>query len=557
MAGLLDTAVSGLVAFQRNLATTGHNITNVNTEGYSRQIVEMGTRVPQPWGNGFIGSGVNATSVRRAYDQLLFDQKTSANSRFQELETLHTMASRIDDMLADDQSGLDPVIQEFFNSMNGVANNPTLIPSRQVLLSDAETMANRFNVMTNQLDVLESTVNSQLTALTSEVTALASSIAGLNKDIVLQQGLAGGQPANDLLDQRDILLDRLSEIVSISTLEAEDGSMNVFIGSGQTLVLNGVASKFEITRNDFDQSQFEIGFKSAFSSFNISDQLSGGIMGGLLKFRDEVLHPAQNDLGRIALVLSDSVNIQHKLGDDLNGVQGLNFFNDIRATSPEVLANTNNAGSGVITVAISDTNALGTSDYKLNFDGTNYTLIKLSDETVVGAPFLVAAFPKTFASEGITVSFPSGTINSGDSFLIRPVRQAAADIKVSLTDPAKIAASAIQAPADETPGDNSNALLMAAMQTKKLLSGSTETFQTAFGKMVATVGVQTSESGANAKAQNALLRRAEDRISSVSGVNLDEEAANLLKFQQAYQAAARVFSVANDVFQTLISATAR
>lgn len=554
MAGLLDSAVSGLVTFQRNLATTGHNIANVNTDGFSRQRVEMSTRTPQLSGNGFIGTGVKADAVIRVYDQLLFDQKTNASSRFHELDTLQNMASRIDDMFANDQAGLDPMLQAFFDSVNGVANDPTAIPSRQVLLSDAESLTNRFNTISNQLDVLDSTVNSQLEGLASEVSAIARSIANFNADIALQQGLAGGGTPNDLLDQRDIQLSRLSEIVAISTVEQSDGAVNVFVGSGQTLVLGNVPSEFAILRNDYDQSQFEIALKTTSSTYTISDQLSGGQIGGLLEFRDEVLNPAKNDLGRIAIVLADTINTQHKLGDDLAGAQGLDLFNTIITTSPEVLANSNNGGTGVITTAVTDTTVLGSSEYRLLFDGTDYHLTRLSDNTeVTGSPFLVGAFPITFASEGIELTFASGAINAGDDFLIRPTRQGAADIAVALTDPAKIAAAADTAAL----GDNTNALAMAAMQTQKLLGNGTETYQAAFGKAVASVGVKTGEAQSNATAQEALLRRANDRVASISGVNLDEEAANLLKFQQAYQAAARVFSVANDVFQTLINATGR
>lgn len=551
---LLGTAISGLVAFQRNLAVTGHNITNVTTDGYSRQTVEMATRTPNASGNGFIGTGVSAVTVKRNYDQFLFDQLTSRNSSYGQQNTLHEMSGRIDNMLGDPEAGLDPALQTFFDSLHGVGNNPTSVPARQVLLSDAESLANRFGVLNQQLDDLRTIVNSQLEFLTLEVTGIASSIAELNQDIAIQKGISGGQPPNDLLDKRDMLVNRLSELISVSTFEAEDGSLNVFIGSGQALVLGINANDITVSRNDFDQSEYDVNFTAGSVTYPISDQLGGGMLGGLLEFRSEVLDPAQNSLGRIAVALADQINTQHQLGDDLNGAIGGLFFNDIVNASPEVLDNSNNAGlSDTVSLAIVDTNLIQASDYRLNYDGANFTLTRLSDDVVVAS---AATLAPPLSVDGITVSVAGGgSYTAGDSFLIRPVRKGAQNVAMVLTDPAAFAAAAIGVPL--LGGDNTNALAMAQMQTQKLMGNGSESYQTAYGRMVASVGVKTSEARINASAQKALVERAEDQMESVSGVNLDEEAANLLKFQQAYQAAARVITIANDVFQTLINATSR
>lgn len=547
---LLGTAISGLVAFQRNLAVTGHNISNVNTEGYTRQTVEMATRNANISGSGYIGSGVEATTVKRVYDQLLFDQLTNRQSSFNQFNTLNEMATRVDSMLGEDLSGLAPVLQSFFDSMHGVSTSPTSIPARQVLLTDAESLVSRFGILNGQLDDLRNLVNNQLEVLTQEVSGIASSIAAVNQDIAIQKGLAGGQPPNDLLDRRDLLVNRLSEIISVSTVEADDGSLNVFIGSGQSLVLGTTASELTVARNNFDQSQFEVSFTNSGTSFSISEQLSGGMIGGLLEFREDILNPTQNSLGRIAIALADQMNTQHQAGDDINGDQGGLFFNAIVSSSPEVLTNSNNdPTSDTVSVAITDTNLLRASDYRLNYDGTTFTLTRLSDNTVVGSG---GALP--LAADGISVDVAGGaSYAAGDSFLIRPVRQGAADIAVVLKDAAKFAAAGDGQPL----GDNSNALALASMQNQKLMGGGTETYQTAYGKLVANVGVKTSEARINASAQSVLVQRASDSMASLSGVNLDEEAAALLKFQQSYQAAARVISVANDIFQTLLNAASR
>jgi len=550
---MLSTAVSGLQAFQRNLATIGNNISNVNTEGFSRQSVELAARTPNAASNGFIGTGVDVTTVKRVYDQFLFDQIVSRNSTFNQLDTLRTMASNIDELLANDDVGLNPAIQKFFNALQDVANNPTSIPARQVLISEAETLSERFQSFDQRFEDLNDSVNSQLRVTTAEVNSIASSIAELNENIVLQKSLTGGQPPNSLLDQRDRMVSQLSELVSVNTHESSNGSLNVFIGNGQTLVLAGEARTLSTTRNEFDLSRLEVSFDTGTTSFSISGQLNGGKIGGLLAFREDVLDPVQDSMGRIAIGLASSINVQHQLGDDINGNPGGLFFNDIVSTSSEVLSSTgNNPASGTVSVAINDTNLIQASEYRLNYDGATFSLTRLRDNTVVDSGFTAVDFPRAVASDGITLSLAGG-VSAGDSFLIRPVRNGAGDIGVAISSAAEFAGAA----SGNALGDNSNVLALAALQTQKVLGGSTESLQSAYARLISEVGVGTREAKVNANAQRALLDRAVESQQVVSGVNLDEEAANLLKFQQAYQAAAQVVRVSDDIFQTLLSVTGR
>ncbi|NOX92390.1 MAG: flagellar hook-associated protein FlgK [Gammaproteobacteria bacterium] len=550
---MLSTAVSGLQAFQRNLVTIGNNISNVNTEGFSRQSVELAARAPNAASNGFIGTGVNVVTVQRVYNQFLFDQVVSRNSAFNQLDTLQTMASGIDELLSNDDVGLNPVIQNFFNALQDVANDPTSIPARQVLISEAAILSNRFQSFDQRFENLNDSVNSQLMVTTAEVNNIASSIAGLNKDIVLQQSLAGGQPPNSLLDQRDRLVSQLSELISVNTNESSDGSLNVFIGNGQTLVLGGEARTLSTVRNEFDLSRLEVSFDTGTTSFSISGQLNGGKIGGLLAFRENVLDPVQDSMGRIAIGLVSAINVQHQLGDDINGNPGGLFFNDIVSTSPEVLSSTgNNLASGTVSVAINDTNLIQASEYRLNYDGATFSLTRLADNTVVDSGFTVTDFPRTVTSDGITLSLTGG-VSAGDSFLIRPVRNGAGDIGVAISSAAEFAGAA----SGNALGDNSNVLALAALQSQKVMGGSTENFQSAYARLVSEVGMGTREATVNANAQRSLLDRAMESQQAVSGVNLDEEAANLLKFQQAYQAAAQVIRISDDIFQTLLSVIGR
>lgn len=550
---MLSVGVSGLQAYQRSLVTVGHNISNVNTEGYSRQTVELATRDPILAGNGFIGTGVNVTSVQRVYDQFLYDQVTSRNSTYNQLDTLQTLASGIDELLANEDAGLNPTLQAFFNAVQDVANNPTSIPTRQVLISEAETLASRFESLDQRFEDLRNTTNDQLVAVTTEVNGIASAIADLNKSIAQETGASGGQPPNDLLDKRDVLISQLSELVSVSTIDAKDGSVNVFIGSGQTLVLGFDSNTIGTIRSEFDQSQLEVAFTSSTTSYSISNQISGGKLGGLLEFRDDILNPAQDAMGRIAIGLADTFNTQHQLGDDINGAAGGLFFNSIVTSSPEVFPSTgNNAASGTVGVAITDSNAIQASEYRLNYDGATFTLTRMSDDTVVDSGFTTGDFPRAVASDGISLNL-AGSVAAGDSFLIRPVRKGATDIDVAVGSAAEVAAAAT----GNSLGDNSNALALAGLQLKNVLGGSRESYQSAYAKLVGTVGASTSQAKVNASAQLTLLNRAIESQQSVSGVNLDEEAANLIKFQQAYQAAAQIVRVSDEIFQTLINATGR
>ena len=640
---ILGTAVSGLLAFQRNLATVGHNISNVNTPGYSRQRVEMTARTPQAAGDGFIGTGVLVSTVRRVYDDFLTGQVRNATSANSQLQEYHSLATQVDNLLADPSAGLTPSLQRFFDAVHTVSNDPTSIPARQVLLSEANSLTGRFHYLDQRLGDLRTGINSRLTNSVNEINNLAAGIAKINQQIVLAQGQAGGQPANDLLDQRDTLIAQLSEQVTVNTVAQDDGSVNVFIGNGQNLVVGAVASNLKVTANPYDATRYEVAVTTGALNTIVSDYLSGGVLGGSLDFRKEMLDPAQNALGRVAIGLATSFNAQHQLGQDLKGVLGQNFFNALDSVSPRVLS----SSAATLTASVSNVNALTTSDYRLDFDGTNYTLTRLSDNSVISS-VLFAAFPQTIASEGLTLTLTAGAV-AGDSFLIQPTRTAARDISVAVTDPMRVALAApirtaeatnasglptnlgagkISAgsvsnttnlplaapitltfnsatnlfnvvggpggtiaynPATEGTGkqftfaayggatftlsgtpangdvftlsnntngvsDNRNGLALADLRTQLKLGNSSATYEGAYGQLVADVGSTTRRVEISSGAQKTLLNNVTQARDSVSAVNLDEEAANLVRFQQAYQAAAQVIATSTTLFQTLIAA---
>jgi flagellar hook-associated protein 1 FlgK len=644
---ILSVGQSALTAAQVGLSTTGHNIANAATPGYNRQLVVQGAALPQSFGFGFMGQGVEVSTVKRVYSEYLGSQVRTAQATKSALDSHYAQLRPIDNLLADPASGLSPTLQGFFSGIQELSSNPASIPSRQAALSAAETLASRFHSLAGRLTEMGQGVNTQVTASVSLINTYAQQIAQLNDTIDRAQSVTGRSP-NDLLDQRDQLILDLNKEIKATVVKQGDGAYNVFIGNGQPLVVGGTPSQLTTIASPTNPEKIEVAYQTPSGPVIVSAaSLAGGKLGGVLEFRSESLEPAQNALGRIAIGLASSFNAQHQLGVDLNGDAGGDFFT---VASPVVSANNGNTGSADATASISDANALTTSDYRLQFDGTDYTLTRLSDNTVTA----IAGFPQTV--DGIVVNL-TGTADAGDSFLIRPTIDGASSFSVAITDPKLIAAAAalpnppvdtaaastntgtaaISAgtvdssyaplsaavtltyslgtnelsgfPANEDvtvsiggvdtvypgsapapavayvdgatisfggisftlsgvpgdgdsfsvesnsvgPGDNRNALLLGALQTANNMNGSTTTFQGAYSQLVSQVGNQTRELDVTSSAAGKLLSESTLSLQNESGVNLDEEATNLLRYQQAYQAAGKVMQIASQMFDVLLS----
>jgi len=641
MAGgdILGTAVSGLLASQRALTTVSHNISNVNTPGYSRQRVEFATRPPSEIGAGFIGNGVDIAAITRSFDQFTIEQLRSNTSLSAQLSSFHEFSLQVDNLLADPAAGLSPSMQSFFDAVQGVADDPSSLTARQVMLTEAESMVSRFDFLNNRLKDLNSGVNTQLSSSVLSINSLAGSIAKLNQDITTFQGVSGGQHPNDLLDERDELVRQLSELVSVTAVTQASGDMNIFVGNGVGLVVGNQVNQLSTVRNEFDPLRLDIALNTpGGNTINITDSINGGLIGGVLAFRQDILDPSANNLGQIAIALSDTFNDQHQLGQDLNGQLGGLFFNDIAATSPQALPSVSNGGNATVSLAITDSSALTANDYMLNFDGTNYTLRNTTTNVVTA----LAGFPVASTVDGVTFDISAGAMNAGDNILLKPTFNAASDIALQISNADQIAAAGpvrsaasianvssaeISQPVTNGPpptdvnlqqtvtitfdnppttfsvvgvgtgnpvgvgyvnggnitynglttqingtpqagdvftiesnvggvGDNRNALLLTGLQTQQTVNGISD-FQSAYSQFVVGVGTQTNQAGINRSAQDVLLNQSIENRESVSGVNLDEEAANLIRFQQSYQAAAQVINTVNTIFQTLLNAVGR
>lgn len=626
---IFGIGITGLQSAQTGLLTAGHNISNATTPGYTRQQIVQTNAMPQMTGSGFIGSGTNVVTVRRIFSEFLNTEVLAAGTQSSELDTYYAQIQQIDNLLADPTAGLSPALQDFFAAVQNVAAFPNTASSRQALLSTSAALESRLATLDARMTELREGVNQDVGTTTEAITTYARQIADLNQRIIVARNAAGGQPPNDLMDQRDQVVSELNQLVRTSTVVQDDGAYNVFIGSGQPLVAGTQAFSVEAMRDPLNPEAMTVGYRTPAGLVQLPEtSLTGGRLGGMLAFRREALDPAQNGLGRVAIALTQTFNEQHRLGQDLNDALGGDFFS---VGNPQVSSGSNNTGTAQIdaTFATDAASALTTSNYRMNYDGTNYTLLRLSDNTQQ----TFATLPQTV--DGFTLALTSGTPAAGDSFLIRPTAGGASTFNGVITDPAAIAAAApirsaqgnantgtgtISAgvvdsldpnlqqavtitftgpntydvtgtgtgnptgltyvpgqditfngwtlqisgapatgdsfsvgPNTGGTGDNRNALLLAALQTTKILSGGTASYQSAYAGLVSQVASKTRELEITSTAQATIYQQAQTARESFSGVNLDEEAANLIRYQQAYQASGKVLAIASSMFDTILA----
>lgn len=644
---LLSIGKSGLLAAQTGLSTTGHNITNANVPGYSRQVVIQAAAPPQDIGGNFIGSGTEVAQIKRYYDNFLATQVRAAQSTTSSLDAFTSQITQIDNVLADPTAGLSPALQDFFAGVQDVSSNPSSVASRQALLSSSNSMAARFQSLAGRLTEIGDGVNSQITSNVDVINSYARQIAQVNDAIT---GLVNGdndQP-NDLLDQRDQMINDLNKYVKATVTYSDNHTVTVSIGSGQPLVVGKQFFQLAATPSQTDPSRIEVGYVTGARVTELPENaLSGGQLGGLLGFRSGSLDHIQNALGRVAIGLAGSFNAQHKLGQDLAGAPGGDFFSIAPAVVSADVHNNPTSTTQVSAVA-SDPTRLTDSNYSLKYDGSNFIVTRLSD----GFPTTIAPYPQTVPQtiDGVDYTI-SGSAAQGDNFLVQPTINGAAGLNVLLTDRAKIAAAApistatvasntgtgkisagsvdkaylgnalaapltltydkatnslsgfpatqavtvtvggvptVYAAGSAVPytadagisfgginvtlsgvpgnqdkftvgpntsgvGDSRNMALIGKLQTANILDGGQATFQGAYAEIVSFVGNKTREAQINGEASTALLAQTETAQQSLSGVNLDEEAANLLQYQKAYQACGKVMQVASELFDTLLS----
>ncbi|NMZ41883.1 flagellar hook-associated protein FlgK [Pseudomonas proteolytica] len=671
--GLLNIGMSGLNAAQGSLATLSNNIANAKTPGYSRQQTMQTANGMSGVGGVFVGTGTTLSDVRRVYNQFLDTQlQTTTSLNFDAKAYLDQIGS-VDKLLSDKSTGVGAALNSFFAALQTSSANPSDNSARQLVLTIAQTLGNRFNSIATELNKQKEGINSQLETITGQVNQLTSSIASLNQQIFQAKGQGNGEPAN-LLDARNEAVRSLNELVGVKVTES-DGHFNVSLGTGQTLVADGVSNKLSAVPSKDDKSQYSVVLTTGGQAMDVSSVISGGSIGGLLRYRQDVLMPAINDLGRTAMVAVEAVNTQLGQGLDANGQFGAALFNDINSVfaigQRSVGGSNNSANSGNLNVTIKDTSKLSTFDYKVTFSDDKMYSVLRSDGKSMG-PFDVTQTPPEI--DGFTLALDGkGPVAAGDTFKVSPTAGGAMDLKVVMTDPNKLAFSApllaegnknnsgtgvfepptltlpldihggadtaqleaaikssmpvkmtfgeraadgtqsyvinnaqgqpigtgtivpgqdnkltIKVPYVDAGGnaqtfgvdtvirgepkpddsytvsfnssgklDNRNALQLLDLQTRKTV-GATDgnagvSMSTAYSQLVSSVGGKASQANVDNSATGAMLAAATSNRSSVSQVNLDEEAGDMIRFQQYYTASSQIIKAAQETFSTLIN----
>ncbi|MCA6062538.1 flagellar hook-associated protein FlgK [Thalassolituus marinus] len=447
MADILEIGISGLKASQTALTVTGHNITNAGTEGYTRQVLSQSATSPQNKGGVWIGSGVSIDSVTRVYDQFLTEQLWRDTATFNGFDTLSNNAEQIDSLLADSGTGIQPGLENMFGALQAVVDDPSSLPARAVLISESEGLIDRFTAISDRLTAQNDIINGQMEVMAGQISTIGAAIAELNEQIQFATASANGVQPNDLLDERDQLVKELSELVKVNIVEQDGSVWNVFIGNGQALVVGNDSNELFTDAGASDPSRLDIYFRKGDSIQNVTREITGGQLGGTLEFRDEVLDPVMNGLGRLALVINQSFNEQHKLGIDYDGLMGENYFTDINAPEKiynRILGDRNNASPNdrLIAVNILDAGALSTSEYQLEFPGPDdyvYRIKRLDDGEIVETGALSGSFPDSVEVDGFELVFEAGSFQAGDDFLIMPTRNESQKLAMNVTRPEQVA----------------------------------------------------------------------------------------------------------------------
>ena len=646
---ILSIGTRALQANQVVLQTTGNNIANVNTPGYSRQSVILETVQGQFTGGGYIGKGVNVQTIQRNLDAFLTRQSALASST-QSADTARADKLRqLESLFSGGASGLGASVNDMLNAFSDVASAPTDLTARTVVLTRVDETAARMRATSQQLDDLQQGVSQELSQKIDTINSLAKSIAGVNEQIARVNG--NGQPPNDLLDRRDQLIRDLNQYVQTSSVAADDGTVGVFIGGSQVLVLGTSVSPVSLEKEFGGTQANKLGIsRNGVTTLLDENTLGGGQVSGLLRFQNTDLVEGRNLLGRMTLAISTEMNTQHALGLDLDGNVGGNIFSPTAFSSQNVLTPTApatvNTGTRTLALSISDPSQFAASDYEVNFSGaTQGSITRRSDGVVTLFDFGVTS---PVVLDGISIAPGGGAAAAGDRFLLKPFSTSASNIAREFSTPRALAVASPVAGSmgsnntgslqqvaltartnppsitpvvltftgtnsytrsDELPVPNAtsfvytpgiaiegtvpatnplsqwsvtlqgspkagdtytvgnskvlaalgkldlklnagNATAMTGLRDMALFDGAA--LSDGYAGLIAQIGIRGQSANYAAEVSGSIASNLEKDRAGVSSVNLDEEAAKLIQFQQAYQASAKMIQIAQNIFDSLI-----
>lgn len=529
---IMNIGITGLNAAQTALYATSNNISNVYTPGFNREVVLLS--------NSNTG-GVTVNGVSRQFNAFVSERLNSANGNLASLTAYKSQANQIDNLLADPDAGLAPLMQKFFGSLGDLAGSPAEPAAREGVLGNASSLTAQFRSFDSYLNDMQRGINGGIRQEVFAINTMAGQIAALNKEIAMASA-ATGQSPNALLNQRDQLVAELSTKVDVRVNVQDGGSYNVSIGNGQPLVTGDTAFSLEAIQSSSDPERIVVGYRDSANGLveYREDQFRSGSLGGMLNFRRDNLDKIQGQLGQLAVTMAQSFNEQHQAGNDLNGNPGGDFFS---LGAPSSFSNANNSGSANLNVSITNLSELTASSWDLTRTADGWVATKRdSNERINVAPDADG----NFNFGGVQVSL-NGTAEVGDRFRINPVQRAARDFHVAISDISLIAAAN-----SGDSGDNRNALALQDLQSARLVSGNAS-FSQAYGAIVSDSGTRNAVVNANLAAQQGLTDQLKALQQSESGVNLDEEAANLIRYQQYYQANAKVIEAGMTALDTILS----
>ncbi|WP_241645233.1 flagellar hook-associated protein FlgK [Rosenbergiella metrosideri] len=541
MSSLINSAMSGLSAAQQLLTSTASNISSYTIAGYNRQITVISEAQNTFSGNSWYGNGAIVNGVQRQYDALIDSQLRNASAKSSAQSAHYTQLSAIDKQMTLEGGTLNDGLETFFDTLQNVVNNAADPAARQAVMSQAAALTNQFTSTQTMLDQQQRDINSQLQSTVSAINCYTQQIATLNQRI--SQLSQNGDAPNNLLDQRDQLVRELNDQVGV-TVAMQDGNMTVSIANGFTLVSGSKNYALEAMPSNANPEQLTLGYQDKLAGqVELPEKLfKTGKVGGLLAFRHDELNQLQNRLGQLTLAFATAINSVQEQGYDLNGQQGEAMFS---IGQPGVKQNVLNTGTASMSAVFTDAQQVQASDYQLVFQQGSWQVTRLSDNTSV--PVEASADGTTLNFEGLSITV-SGSPSEQDRFLLQPVNQLTHQFSLNFSDPNKLAA------AEDLSGesDNRNIQKMLDLQSQKWVGG-TQTFSQTWSSAVSFVGTQTQAYGNAVNLSDNIITQLTARQQAVSGVNLDEEYANLTQYQQYYIANTQVLNTASALFDALIS----
>jgi len=549
---IMNIGQQSLAAQQAALEVTSHNISNVNTEGYSRQRAEFVNNKGYPIYGGVIGGGVDITSIQRVYDQFIAAQINDETSTKSGWETTDSILQEIESSLTENEDyGLNKALNDFWNAWADLADQPTGFTERSALVGAAERLCDTFNARRIGLQTIQENLDVTMQRTVGEINNITASIADLNAQISASE-LGERRTANDLRDQRDEQLRKLAEYVDYTSVTGEAGQITVLLKNGSPLVSGTQSWKLQadtfMADSNFHQVEWE---NTDGSRTNVMDAINDGKIGAFIKQRDSFIAGVLNDMDTLAAAITQEVNKSHTRGYGLDGSSGNNFFKPLIARIWEDNSNTGNAQSEV---TVYNQTLLTLHDYQVRFtSGTGFVVKDQTTGEDVATHDLIIDGPVVHF-DGIELRITDSP-QAGDIFYISASRQAAADLAVS--SEVSLNYDKIAASKTGDGGDNQVALEINGLQLEKLLSGGSATFNEYLGNIIGQVGVQKQDAEMNVNHHEDILSNLTTLKETVSGVSIDEEMINLMKFQRAYQASAKIITIADELYQTLLSSVNR